>query len=232
MAANLSNGRVFTVCKRTFNYLTCFRDDNEKRDFVLGGVAAGVSSAFSSPIGGLIFTLEEVASSWCLKLLYRTLVASAIGTFLTGTLHNIVNGVITKSTYIGIFNFGKLEDFDFQYYELPIFGLMGVAGGITGSLFISIYATCNTFRQQYIKCKLAKVAEAAIICMVTVTIAAVMIYTSHDCRSHSLQQIEYPVKVCFTLILNIFLRILHFNFSIFQNIFRCYVIKKPHISNL
>jgi len=40
-----------------------FRNDAEHRDFVLIGTAAGLASAFSTPIGGLLLAIEQVSCS-------------------------------------------------------------------------------------------------------------------------------------------------------------------------
>jgi Voltage gated chloride channel len=41
-----------------------FRNDAEHRDFVLIGTAAGLASAFSTPIGGLLLAVEQAGMLW------------------------------------------------------------------------------------------------------------------------------------------------------------------------
>ena len=69
MAAGISQGKTrFWGVDTSFSKFSDFRNDREKRDFVACGAAAGVCSAFGSPIGGVLFSLEEASSYFSTKL--------------------------------------------------------------------------------------------------------------------------------------------------------------------
>lgn len=104
--------------------LRYFRDDHEKRDFVVGGASAGVAAAFGAPIGGVLFALEEAASFWNPNLILRTLIASIISSFTLNLVLSLYHGLNTFA-YPGLFNLGQFEALPYSYYEIPIFMLMG-----------------------------------------------------------------------------------------------------------
>ena len=72
VAAGISQGktRLFGLVDTSFSKFSDFRNDHEKRDFVACGTAAGVCSAFGSPIGGVLFALEEASSFFTIKLIW------------------------------------------------------------------------------------------------------------------------------------------------------------------
>lgn len=57
-------------------YFDRFRNDTCKRDFLVCGAAAGVVAGFLSPLGGLMFAMEEASTFWTIKMTLRTFFVS------------------------------------------------------------------------------------------------------------------------------------------------------------
>ncbi|KAH8290536.1 hypothetical protein KR054_003787 [Drosophila jambulina] len=194
VAAGISQGKSTTFVK-DFRVFKAFRDDHEKRDFVLGGGAAGVSAAFGAPIGGMLFSLEEAASFWNQNLIWRTLVASIISVFTLNIVLSAYHG-LNDFTFTGLFNLGKFDQpLKFDYFELPIFMLLGVTGGLLGAAWNSLNTKINNFRKRFIPWKFAKVIEAVVVAMLGVTLACLMIYFINDCRPLGNDPTIHPVQL-------------------------------------
>lgn len=194
VAAGISQGKSTTFVK-DFKIFKGFRDDHEKRDFVLGGAAAGVAAAFGSPIGGMLFSLEEAASFWNQNLIWRTLVASVVSSF---TLNIVLSAYhsLKNFTFTGLFNLGKFDyPLTFDYIELPIFVLMGISGGVLGAMWNSLNAAINRFRKRCIRSNWAKVFEAILMSIVSVTAACIMVYMINDCRPLGNDPTDYPIQL-------------------------------------
>lgn len=111
VAAGLSQGKS-TSLGFDFGILKAFRCDQEKRDFVTGGAAAGVAAAFGAPIGsfyyylksqthqhilyiilgGVLFSLEEGSSFWNQNITWRIFFCSMVSAFTLNVVLSTYHG--------------------------------------------------------------------------------------------------------------------------------------------
>ena len=114
------------------------RNDSQVRDFVACGAAAGVCTAFSAPIVGILFSLEEGASYWGPSLTWRTFFCSMIA-LTTLYVLNSIGSEFGKVGFNKLFSFGNFvyegKESSFAVFELFLFVLMGILGGLIGAIF-------------------------------------------------------------------------------------------------
>lgn len=152
-----------------------FRNDKEKRDFISSGAAAGVAAAFGAPIGGVLFALEEGASFWHQHLTWRTFFCAMISAFVLNVFLTFSSSDEvtwgTLGTQSGTFSFGKFRvDKSYAAWEVIIFLVMGIIGGLFGALFNHANTKLTKFRMRYITNRWLKLFEALFIafCMTAV----------------------------------------------------------------
>ncbi|CAG9817829.1 unnamed protein product [Phaedon cochleariae] len=194
VAAGISQGKSSTFDK-DLNIFRYFREDHEKRDFVSGGAAAGVSAAFGAPVGGVLFSLEEGTSFWNQGLTWRTFFASVVSTFTLNIVLSAYHGVPGDLNYPGLLNLGKFDSFTYELFELPIFMVMGAMGGLFGALWNHINFKITVFRMRYIRPRWLKVIEACIVAAVSASAGFLMMFMLNDCKPLGQDPTKYPTQL-------------------------------------
>ncbi|NXE74682.1 CLCB protein, partial [Cochlearius cochlearius] len=131
---------------------TRFQNSADKRSFITAGAGAGVASVFRAPIGGLLFTLEEVSSFWDIRLAWQTFFCCLMATFTTDLLSSSLSGFVYRG-HFGFFEaekriiFWNLLDLNVLAFIPTI--LLGMLGGLLGALFVSLNIKINKLRMQF-----------------------------------------------------------------------------------
>lgn len=183
IGAGISQGRCTSLGVDTGLFKT-FRNDRDKRDFVSAGASAGVACAFGAPIGGLLFALEEGASFWDQMLTWRIFFCSMVTSFtlnlaLTAYDHN--GGILAFNSLV---NFGLVEELDYFWFEVPIYIMIAILGGLTGASFCYFNLLITRFRKQYINKNWMKVMETIAVAIVSATVGVMLILFASDCQPY------------------------------------------------
>ncbi|KAI3978030.1 hypothetical protein MKX01_032407 [Papaver californicum] len=120
-----------------WRWMRYFNNDRDRRDLITCGAASGVCAAFRSPIGGVLFALEEVATWWRSALLWRTFFSTAVVVVVLRAFMEYCG-----SGNCGLFGQGGLIMFDVSsvtvtYHAMDLLPvvIIGVIGGVLGSLY-------------------------------------------------------------------------------------------------
>jgi len=123
--------------------------------------AAGVSVAFGAPIGGVLFSLEEVSSYFPHKTMWRSFFCAVVAALML--------------QLIDPFHTGKLVLFQVSYhnnwywFELLPFVALGCMGGLLGAFFIKMNIKMCAFRQ---RTRLAQYPIVEVMVVTAVTLLA------------------------------------------------------------
>lgn len=103
-------------------------NDAKRREVLSASAASGVAVAFGAPIGGVLFSLEEVSYYFPPKTLFRTFFCCIVAALSLKFLNPYGTNKIV------IFEVRYLTDW--RLFEMIAFILLGMLGGALGALFI------------------------------------------------------------------------------------------------
>jgi len=134
-------------------------NDAKRREVLSASAAAGVAVAFGAPIGGVLFSLEEVSYYFPPKTLFRTFFCCIAAALSLKALNPYGTNKIV------LFEVRYLTDW--KFFEIFVFMCLGVMGGVMGALFIKASRFwAQTFRKVGV-IKKYPIFEVALVAVVT-----------------------------------------------------------------
>jgi chloride channel 7 len=129
--------------------------DSDFRDILSSGAAAGLASAFGSPIGGVLFSSEEASSFWSHDTTRKALLCSTLAVFVLAAL----NGSIGRPFGLLQLDFAE-EEKHWELFELGAFLLLAILSGILGAMIIVAVSKVARCRPNS---KIGRVGEATLV---------------------------------------------------------------------
>lgn len=92
IGAGLPTGRSRSLQCSATSIFDIFRNPRDQRDFISAGAACGLTSAFSSPLGGMLFVLEEMATHFSVRLAWLVFISCLSCMWIIQTVNSFLSG--------------------------------------------------------------------------------------------------------------------------------------------
>ncbi|KZT71767.1 hypothetical protein DAEQUDRAFT_723852 [Daedalea quercina L-15889] len=127
------------------------------REILTASSAAGVAVAFGSPIGGVLFSIEEMSSVFSIKTMWRSFFCALMATVTLSAMNPYRSGklVLFQVTY----------DRDWHFFEVIFFVILGIFGGLYGAFVVKFNLQVAAFRRKHLGN--FPVSEAVILATIT-----------------------------------------------------------------
>ncbi|KAF9091068.1 glycerol ethanol, ferric requiring protein [Mortierella sp. AD031] len=178
VAANLSVGKegpsIHIACCAGHVVSRLFpkyqRSRAKSREIISASAAAGVAVAFGAPIGGVLFSFEEMSNHFPAKTMWRSFFCALVATVTLQTMNPYRTGKLVM--------FQVSYDRDWHFFEMIFFVLIGIFGGLYGTLIIKYNLKVQQARKRYLADY--GVIEAATLAFFTCTFAYWNIFMKID----------------------------------------------------
>ncbi|KAK4187112.1 putative chloride channel protein [Podospora australis] len=118
------------------------RNASKTREILSACAAAGVAVAFGSPIGGVLFSLEEMSSYFPLKTMWRSYFCALVATAVLAAMNPFRTGQLVM--------FQVKYDRSWHFFEVLFFIIIGIFGGLYGAFVIKWNLRVQAFRKKYL----------------------------------------------------------------------------------
>ncbi|KAL2173808.1 voltage-gated chloride channel-like protein [Thermothelomyces heterothallicus CBS 202.75] len=118
------------------------RNASKTREVLSACAAAGVAVAFGSPIGGVLFSLEDMSSYFPLKTMWRSYFCALVATAVLAAMNPFRTGQLVM--------FQVKYDRSWHFFEVLFYILIGVFGGLYGAFVIKWNLRVQAFRKKYL----------------------------------------------------------------------------------
>ncbi|EXJ84306.1 chloride channel, other eukaryote [Capronia epimyces CBS 606.96] len=158
------------------------RSASKTREILTATAGAGVAVAFGSPIGGVLFSLEEMATHFPLKTLWRSYFCALVATAVLATINPFRTGQLVT--------FSVKYDRDWHFFEIVFYIILGIFGGLYGAVVIKYNLQAQAFRKKYLS-KFA-IPEAVILAGAT----AILCFPNMFLRIDMTEMMELLFREC------------------------------------
>ena len=137
-----------------------YRSNEAKtRELLSASVASGLSVAFGTPVGGVLFAMEEISYYFPPKVLWRAFLCSMVAAMTLRALNPFGTGkLVLFATSYG-------TEFEGWQWGLPLF--LGISGGVFGAAFIKMNYKWSKWFRSFEVIKEHPVLEVGIVVFVT-----------------------------------------------------------------
>lgn len=115
---------------------------SKTREILTASAGTGVAVAFGSPIGGVLFSLEEMATHFPLKTLWRTYFCALVATSVLAAVNPFRTGQLVM--------FSVTYDRGWHFFEVVFYIILGIFGGFYGAFMIKWNLVAQSFRKKYL----------------------------------------------------------------------------------
>ncbi|KAF5399805.1 Chloride channel protein [Paragonimus heterotremus] len=119
-----------------------------------------------------------------------------VSMFVLALIKNVVHTRTFSFTPGGLVSFGTFTFLDsYSIYEILIFLVMGIFGGVCGAIFVKINALLTQHRQKFVTSKYAKILEAMLVSFLTTSIGYSFMWLIRDCSPLAFTTNPHPLRL-------------------------------------